>query len=165
MSVLLVTPPEHLGGPIIERLIAQGDEVRVVVNPADAADWRRLGAHVAVGEPDGDLLERAGQSSRTIALFDPIDELAQDAIAAAQAARIDRVVAVLSRPSAALSTLLSGSELTYVVLVAARKGLKRAPDAAKIAEAVDAADDLAGEVRLELDLAEPGAWDALGIER
>jgi len=165
VSVLLVTPPEHLGGPIIERLIAQGDEVRVVVASADAADWRRLGAHVAVGDPDGDLLERAGQSSRTIALFDPAEELAQDAISAAKAARIDRVVAVLSRPSVALSALLAGSELTYVVLVAARRGLKRAPGVAEIAEAVDAADDLAGEVRLELDLAEPGAWGALGIER
>lgn len=165
MSVLLIAPPEQLAGPIIERLIAQGDEVRVVVEDGEAEEWRRLGAHVALGPPDVDLLDRAGQSSRTITLFDPPDELTTQAIEAAKAARIERVVAVLSRPNPHVTALLAGSGLTYVVLIAGRKGLRRASSATEIAEAVDAADDLAGDVKLELDLAEAGGWHALGIER
>lgn len=165
MSVLLVAPPAQLAGPIIERLIAQGDEVRVVAADANASEWKGLGAHVAGGDPDADLLSRAGQSSRTIALFDPSSELAADAIEAAVAARIERVVAVLTRRNPELNASLSETGLTYVLLLAGRKGLRRAPAPEEIAAAVDAADDLAGDVKLEVDLTEPEGWKALGIER
>ena len=61
MAVLLIGIDVELGTALIQRLRAQGDEVRVLEEQSPAAArWRSLGAHVASGpESDADLIERA----------------------------------------------------------------------------------------------------------
>ena len=162
MSVLLVSPPVETGTQVIERLISQGDEVRVVAEGDETSEWRRLGAHVAVGTPDADLIERAGQSSRTVVVFgDPDPEVLE----AARLARIDRVVVVTKGMHPDARVRLEDSGLSYVVLKARKRGGLKRVSATEIAEAVDAADDLNGDVKLELDLNETSSWKALRIER
>jgi hypothetical protein len=62
---------------------------------------------------------------------------------------------------------LRGSKLEYVILgaVERRRLLGRRPrlSSEKLAEAVDAADDLAGNPRLELDLTDERAWTELKL--
>ncbi len=61
---------------------------------------------------------------------------------------------------------LRSSVLDYVVLMTPAKGLlgKRSKvSTGALAEAIDAADDLAGSPRLELDLSDASAWDALRL--
>jgi hypothetical protein len=161
VSVLLVTPPASIGSAVIERLLAQGDEVRVVGDGIGSQEWRRLGAHVATGDPDADLIERAGQGARTVVVF---DEPYPEVIEAARAARIERLVSVTQRLTPQAKSELDASGLSYVLLLWRKRTLRQI-SSKDIAEAVDAADDLAGDVKLELDLTDPNAWGALGIER
>lgn len=165
MSVLLVDPPDLLGSLIVKRLVAQGDEVRVVGPEEEAQQWRELGAYAASGRPDPDLIERAGQNVRTMVLFDPMDDVSEVALEAAEAARIGRVIVITPGSAEHWPQQLTSAGFDYVVLRTGRKRLFRrvVPDD-RVAIAVDAADDLAGRVGLDLDLAEPTAWAALGIE-
>jgi hypothetical protein len=61
---------------------------------------------------------------------------------------------------------MDASGLSYVLLeYGARRRRRYVLSATDIAVAVDAADDLEGKVRLDLDLIEASSWEALRIER
>lgn len=143
---------------VAQRLIGQGDEVRVmVVDAAERASWVALGAHVAVGDPtDDDLIERAGQSARSLVLF---DRHASDrptvaaALKAASAAEIERLILCAPEVSVEAQAVLEASGSSYVILSYGRRwSLKGRAPVELIAEAVDAADDLSGHPRLATDL-------------
>jgi uncharacterized protein YbjT (DUF2867 family) len=173
LSVLIVGGAEEVVGAVIQRLVSVGDDVRVVENDARLGEaWRSLGAHVARGEPlDADLFERAAQHCRTLVLIEDgsiIPEAMEDALEGASLARVERTVLLAARRSPQASEALRTTTMEYVLLTAgARKGLLRRPAwsvaPGRLAEAIDAADDIGGEVRLELDLSDAAAWAELGL--
>ena len=168
MSLLLLAPPLDWGDALIERLISQGDEVRVVEPDRERADrWRRLGAHVASGAvDDADLVERAGHGCRTGILVAPGsgESSASEILSALTAASIDRVVVIAAEEDTSMLSQLRSQGLDYVYLRAPGKRFRRRSlPAGVIAEAIDAADDLAGHPHLELDLSQPGAASALRL--
>lgn len=189
MSVLLVGIAGSSGEAIVRRLVAQGDEVRVVEGDPEARErWRSLGAYVARHDDDmADLVERAAQNVRTIVIGDVSAHDRDDVraiVTGASAARVERIV--LYGTLASGKTLDAVREFPYqhVVLSTGRKrllggglanpfssliikwsGVKRKGlDDEALAAAVDAADDIAGDPRLELDLSDPGAWPELGLD-
>jgi len=174
MSLLLIGLDEALMPALIARLIAQGDEVRVLEDDDEAADgWRALGAHIASGPRwDEDLIERAAQNVRTIVLGerheqDPAELIAAVVVGGGFAARDMRIVMVADKANPEILRIVGDSGLDYVSLVVpSRRGLRGkrrvlAPDS--LAEAVDAADDLAGSPKLELDLGDEPAWQELKL--
>ena len=173
MAVLLVGPREEVAGALIERLVEQGDDARVIERDGTAAEgWRSLGAHVAVASDwDADLIERAATGARTIVLFegeDRSEELVEEVLRGAGFAGADRIVMVTTSLTEPTRSLLVKSSLTYVVLQTGfrKRGLiSRRPtlEPSRIAEAIDAADDLSGDPRLILDLGEAEAWHALRL--
>lgn len=168
MSILLLVEGDETEKVVAQRLLAQGDEVRVLLTRTELrGDWIELGAHVAVGDPsDDDLIERAGQDARTIVLFGShAADLATvtAALKAAAAARIERVILCVPEAGEEVRRLVTGSATSYVILSYGRRlALRARAPAAVVAEAVDAADDLAGDPRLEVDLRDPDALDRLG---
>jgi Trk K+ transport system NAD-binding subunit len=145
VSILLVEPAPDIANSVITKLLDQGDEVRIVT-VAPEPDWTDLGAHIARGDgTDADLLERAGQGARTVVLFDPSDEQVAAAMEAAASARIERLV-ICSRRLGHEADAVRSSNLSYVLLVTGRRARSVA------ATAIDWADDLAGDVKLEVDL-------------
>ncbi|MDP9234761.1 MAG: hypothetical protein M3P01_09465 [Actinomycetota bacterium] len=171
MSVLLLSPPQPVGTAVIERLIAQGDEVRVIEADRELAErWKSLGAYVALGASDDpDLIERAARSCRTMVLFD-LDDAGlprlETALGAVARTTVDRVVAVATGRGTRCLDLLRSQAMDHVFLRASRRRTLWSPSSTTpsvIAEAIDAADDLAGNPRLELDLSDRGAADALGL--
>lgn len=163
MSVLLIGD-HRLTRPVAERLLAQGDEVRALGTTL-GPELAGLGVHVARGPYlDDDLIERAAQNVRTIVVFEPTLETASVVVAGAANAGVGRIVVVGSRLDDAALSALTGSSLEHVILRVPRPGVfTRALDEGRIAEAVDAADDLPGELRMDLDLANDDAWRALRI--
>ena len=168
MSVLLLGASGELGEAIVRKLLDQGDEVRAIENePSSAASLRDLGVHIARGrEIDSDLIERAGQNARTLIVIDPEDAVVTEAIEAARNAAIERLI-VCGQVGREIVEVVRSSGLQYVILLGTERGrlLRRSVPAAAVAEAVDAADDLAGEPHLELDLTRGSAWKELGLER
>jgi hypothetical protein len=172
VSVLLIGFDAELGGALIRRLIAQDDEVRVIeADEHAAARWRSLGAHVATGEiTDSDLIERAAEGVRTLVLFEGEAAAMEPIIEGATSARVDRLVLCSSGPREDAMAFIRASHIDYVVLrteVGRRRfwgGRNQALSHEVIAEAIDAADDLAGEPKLDLDLRQPAAWRRLGLE-
>lgn len=171
MSVLLLSPPLQVGTAAIERLIGQGDEVRVIEADRDLAErWKSLGAYVALGASDDpDLIERAARSCRTMVLFG-LDDAGlprlETALEAVAPTTVDRVVAVATGRGTRCLDLLRSQATDYVFLRASRPRTfwsRSSTTPFAIAEAIDAADDLAGAPRLELDLSDRGAADALGL--
>lgn len=161
MSILLIDPPADVGEPVVTRLIRQGDEVRVLErNPTRASLWTRLGAHVARGDPsDDDLIERAATNCRTIVTFTDDAERLAIAAGAARAARVERMIAVVTKDREITA------DVEVIQLVARTKGLLRKPtppDA--LAAAIDAADDIAHVPDTRLDLNESEAWVLLGLD-
>ena len=145
MSILLVEPARDIATSVLSELVAQGDEVRIVT-VAPEKDWSDLGAHIAKGNgTDADLLERAGQGARTVVLFDPSGDQAAAAVEAAASARIERLV-VCSKKLGEEVDVVRSSGLSYVFLITGRRARSAA------AAAIDWADDLAGDVKLEVDL-------------
>jgi hypothetical protein len=173
MSILLVGLAEDLMPPLIRRLTDQGDEVRVLEADETASDrWRSLGAHVASGPQwDADLIERAAQNVRTIVVGDRHDrdpvELMDAVIEGGGFASREMRLVVVGEPQPRALDALRASNLDFVVLGSARRRglLGRRPSLApeRLAEAVDAADDLAGGPRLELDLDDEQAWRELRL--
>jgi NAD(P)-dependent dehydrogenase (short-subunit alcohol dehydrogenase family) len=148
VSILLVDPPEDLGRAAVTQLLTQGDEVRVLATGPEP--WRSMGAHVAVGEAEEDLIERAGQNARSLVLFWPTPEVLHAAEQGAAAARIDRLILVGDR-----SMPVPNSPGRVVLRVPGRWSLRK-PTNEAIAEAIDWADDWAGETPLEKDLGKSG---------
>ena len=169
MSVLLAGLPEQVEESLVTRLVAQEDEVRIL-GPASARSdrIRELGAHLALGNPaDDDLVERAAQHVRTIVFGPPASvEGWAGLLKGGLRAGVGRWVHVAATPDPEVVTSLRSSEVDYAVLKTGSKGLLRtkSPAPADIAEAIDAADDLAGEVRLEVDLRDADGWRALRLE-
>jgi hypothetical protein len=171
LSVLLACLPEDIVEATIERLIAQGDEVRVIEPDRRLADrYRAMGAFVAAGSPfDEDLVERAAQNVRTVVMGDK-DLITEDLVGLTQGglkAGVERWI-YWSKAGATWSDWFRGEvgEGDYVVLTTGRRRFlntrRVSPEA--VAEAIDAADDLQGPVRLELDLADPSSRKALKLE-
>jgi hypothetical protein len=119
------------------------------------------GVHVAFGDPsNGDLLERAAQGCRSIVLFDPSSELLEKALEAARFARVERLIVCArgSRPGS------MDAAQSFVWLAARPKGIVRSGVPwFDYAAAIDAADDLAGDVKLDLDLNVADSWLRLGL--
>ena len=174
MSILLIGLSEELTEELVKRLIHEGDEVRVLEDSNDNAEsWRRLGAHIAHGPIwDADLIERAAQNVRTIVVgehhtHDPVELMDEVVIGGGFASKDVRVVLVGQDLGAPALRRLRESPLAYVALGGASKrsllGRRRASAPAILAEAIDAADDLAGEPRMELDLRDEQAWAELKL--
>ena len=175
MAVLLIGIDEELGTALVRRLRDQDDEVRVLEESRAASEhWRALGAHVASGpEWDADLIERAAQNVRTI-VVGPAHRRAPSTLIDAvitgggYAAPGMRLVVFGPEIDERVREALRSSVLDYVILKTSGRGIlgrrsKVAPDV--LAEAIDAADDVAGSPRLELDLSDPRALEELGIVR
>lgn len=170
MSVLLSGLPDTLVVKVIERLRAQDDEVRLLTPGGEHIErWRALGAHVATGDPgDADLVERACTGVRTAVVGERVeDERFPAFLSGAGAAAVSRIVLAAPRPQAASLEALRATELGFVVLTTAKKPLvgraKTRVPISKLAEAIDAADDLGGDLRLELDLSNPQSWRILRV--
>jgi Trk K+ transport system NAD-binding subunit len=145
VSILLVEPARDIATSVVIKLLDQGEEVRIVAI-APEPEWSDLGAHIARGDgTDADLLERAGQGARTVVLFDPSGEQAAAAVEAATNARIERLVVCSKRMGEEVDVVRT-SGLSYVLLLTGRRARNSAADA------IDWADDVAGDVKLEVDL-------------
>lgn len=171
MSILLVGLSESLARVLSRRLIAQGDEVRVLV--AGGLTQPELpGVHVASGQylDDADLIERACQNVRTVVLGEDLPSPRSDhlgpLIQGARAADVSRIVYYDPAPDLSIVEPLRTSDLEYVILAGGRSGLLRRAsvhDDEDVAEAIDAADDTSGDLHLELDLTQPSGWEALKL--
>jgi uncharacterized protein YbjT (DUF2867 family) len=173
VSVLIVTGRDDVDGLLAQRLTAQGDTVGVLVeDPRTAEHLEAAGAHIAIGSrTDEDLIERAAAHARTIVVH----------VSGARAADRDAVVAAISAattrggirlvvwgpaPDGVVRELVRSSGLPHVIIrtgtLGRRIGRSLAP--AAVAEAIDAADDLAGDVHVEVDLRRPQDWRRLKME-
>jgi hypothetical protein len=177
MSILIVgEAPE--AETVVTYLVGEGDQVGVIESDRKRLqEWAAVGAYAALGDPeDPDLVERCAQQARTIVVFDrtgpagpnPTDVLRSVLQAGQMLAVAPRVVVVSADPSLTLQAQLNSSALDYILLrVGLERGLlRRGPrtvPAEKLAEAVNAADDLAGEPRLDLDLGSRAGWEALRL--
>ena len=175
MSILLIGLEDELGPALLERLLEEGDVVGVIEeDAARAARWRELGAHVASGQPtDFDLVERAAQHARSIVVLDFRLANALEVIDAVLSGvrlvpgEAARIIVVASSSDPAVGEALTNSEFDFVILRSARgrswirSGSKIKSES--IAEAVNAADDLAGSPHLDLDLSAPASWAMLGV--
>jgi predicted dinucleotide-binding enzyme len=170
MSILLIRAGGRIGETLARRLRAEDDEVRVVEPAGEAADaWRELGVKVAPGrDDDADLIERAAQGVRTAVVFDgesgPAGDVIEHVVAGIAAAGVERVILCARRPDQMVVDAVRRSGLDYVVLSVGRGLLlRKSASDEDVAEAIDAADDLAGSPRLELDLTRKESWSALGL--
>jgi hypothetical protein len=169
VSVLLVGLDAELARTLTRRLISQDDEVRVIATPGDDAEaLRSLGAHVARGQTlDADLVERAAQNVRSIVVGEVDPETMSEILEGARFARVERVILCSEDPQRSSVELLREASIQYVVLNYRKPGRFRRRDTHTddyVALAIDTADDLAGEPRLELNLRSPSAAEALGLE-
>ncbi len=166
MSVLLVRPSKGIGSAVIGLLTSQGDAVRVIeADAASAARWKELGAYVAPGsEADADLVERAAQDVRTIVVFEDAQASIEAVLEGAGLAGVERLVVCTREPSEHLLTRVRASQIDYVVLKVGSPGLLgRARRPSGTAEAIDAADDLGGHPRLEVDLEDAASRRSLDL--
>lgn len=173
MSVLLVGLGEALTEAVAARLLEQGDEVRIVLPDAGERErWRGQGLHVAVGDiSDEDFAWRACMNVRTVVAGDrsPVDREIRPLLASIlRKAGVGRVVAAgAGEPDPLVAGLESEPDLEHVILRYRRRGFLKAKDAVSpehLALAVDAADDLAGGPRLDLDLTHAEAWAELSLD-
>jgi hypothetical protein len=173
MSLLLVGLPETFAAMLVQRLLAEDDEVRLLIpEGADPDPWKRLGAFVAQGEAgDADLVERAATNVRTLVLGEEAAGFSQEEldelIAGARRADVGRFVVCQAQPTQEIVAALKAAEVEFVVLTTAKKPLigkaKTRIPISKLSEAVDAADDVAGRIQAELDLTVPKAWKVLKV--
>jgi uncharacterized protein YbjT (DUF2867 family) len=163
VSILLVGADGAVGDAVVERLLDQGDEVRIVEPDAAAAEhWRALGAYVAFGSPDdSDLVERAAQNVRTIVVLSELE--GEPILTGALAAGVGRLVFCVHDGG---KHEVGGKDVDFVVLVVPRTRFARRPAIAPsaLAEAIDAADDLAGHPRIYVDLGNETGWRELGLD-
>lgn len=159
MAILVIAGGTDLDEHVVARLLMQGDEVRVLEPTSGRRDemWRLRGAFLARGDADDpDLVERAAQNVRTIVILG--EQVRPDVVAtvleAGLNAGVDRVVCCAPVLADEIRVAVRSGRLDYVLIDAGRSGLLRRKPAPPelVAEAIDAADDLAGKPRLEVDL-------------
>jgi hypothetical protein len=174
VSILVVEPDETNGLAVVDLLVKEGDEVGVIVGEAARADgWKSLGAHVAVGPADDpDLIERAAQHARSIVVFDAPVAVVEAVVEGARMASASpaRIVYCSSTGGDGVDLLMtSGLEYVILSIPVERAGLRRRPrqsvEPGIVAEAVNAADDLTGELRLSLNLEDEEDRSVLGAGR
>ncbi|MDQ3766847.1 MAG: NAD-binding protein [Actinomycetota bacterium] len=166
MSVLLLRPSKRIGSALVNLLTSQGDTVRVIeADAASAARWKELGAYVAQGsEADADLVERAAQDVRTVVVFEDAQASIEAVLEGAELAGVERLVVCTPRPPDHLLARVRASRMDYVVLkVGSPRLLGRARRPSNMAEAIDAADDLGGHPRLEVDLEDAASRRSLDL--
>lgn len=169
MSVLLIGWEGDEATAAIRRLRSQGDQVQVVEPDLFAAQtWRDHGAFVAAGDPtDPDLVERAAYETRTLALFDRgRPGVAAAIIEGVRIAGAVRLVLFTGDPNGEAAIAFSSSGVSHVIVALPKKSLlgRVRIEPARLAEVLDAADDLAGEPGLVVDLSTNEGWRALGLE-
>jgi TrkA-N domain len=171
VSIVLVGISGRQGEAVIARLIEDDDDVRVIeTDPRAARTWSALGARVARADViDADLVARAAHQARTIALFrDALADVAEVVEGARLASRHIRVIVCAPRLDPGVKRPVETSGLEYVFVRTTRRGERMIgrsrPSVSVLGEVVSAADDLAGELRLDLDLAERSSWLALGLQ-
>ena len=136
-----------------------------------------MGAHVARGEAqDVDFIERAAQNVRTIVVLQEAGaELSELVAAAAHGGRLAsaemRLVVCLGNEEPTVQEIVQRSGLDYVLLRIGTSAARFMPFVGRkrgrvpaLVEAIDAADDLAGNPRLDLDLTTTEGWRALGLD-
>lgn len=170
MSILIVGVEPELARSLTRRLVAQGDEVRAIeMENDDPKALQGLGAHIARAPLfDADLVERAAQNVRTVVVGAVEEGMMTEILDGARLARVERIILCAPDPVSESLDLVRAAPGQHVVLTyrkprALRRSKSLLPE--DVAEAVDAADDLAGELRLELDLDNASSWDALHLER
>lgn len=168
MSVLLTGLDDDLAAAVAERLIAQEDEVRIIVSDGTSSEtWRARGVYVATGDlGDEDFVWRACGGVRTV-VVEPSVVAGDEGIvfvAGARRAGVDRFVVVGDIPSS--DSFLNEADVDRIILRPPKRGLLRRTsiDVTDVAAAVDAADDLAGSPRLDLDLSVPDSWAQLRLD-
>jgi hypothetical protein len=170
MSILLIRASGRVGEALARRLVAQGDEVRVI-EPAEGlvAAWQELGVKVAPGpDDDPDLMERAAQNVRTAVVIEdesgPAREVIEHVLTGIGAAGVGRLIVCARKPDEVVLNSVRSSGLDYVALTMGGGLLaRRRVPVEDVAVAIDAADDLAGSPHLELDLTKTESWAALGL--
>ena len=169
MSVLLVGVEDRFAAAIASRLIEQSDEVRIMLDsPVGRERWRERSVYVAVGDAeDEDFVWRATGGVRTVvAGAERLSGTAGSVLAGgAKRAGVGRfiVLAADSEPGLPHELIEEGADLIVLRLPKKKLLSKEKLSPADVAEAVDAADDLAGSPRLDLDLSEPDAWRELRL--
>lgn len=166
MSILLAGLPDRLAEAISQRLLAQSDEVRIMLDsPADRDTWRERGVYVAVGDlEDEDFVWRAAGGVRTVVAGAERLEGTAGAVLleGAKRAGADRFIVLASG-----SSVPSGLPATGAIVLRLPKkkllGGKERIAPKDVAIAVDAADDLAGSPQLDLDLSDPSGWVELRL--
>ena len=170
MSLVLVGPSGSLGEAVFDRLIDQGDAIRIIVAAeSEGAEWKRRGAFIAVAnEWDADLIERASYEARTIVVFPQPDrdetELLEEVVTGAGVTSVDRVIVI--RSEASVPEPLIGARVDHIVLATGKRSLFRRSKPVEddlIARAVDAADDLDGKPRVVIDLMTQRGRSALNL--
>ena len=173
MSILLIGVGLDNGLPLVARLQASGDQVRVVTSDAAAVEqWRSAGAYVARGDPcDSDLIERAAQNVRTIVLMAGgpagFPEMLDAAMEGGALAGVGRLVVFGARIDEDIMRRVRRSDMEHVILqtLGTRRWPARrsAPSPEELAEAIDAADALVEPPEEVLDLSRSDAWARLGL--
>ena len=169
MAILLIAGGDDLDEQVVDRLLGQGDEVRVLEPTSVRAElWRGRGAFLARGEGDDpDLVERAAQNVRTVVIMgDQVRlEVVANVLEAGRNAGVDRLVCCTRSLSEEIRAVVRSGSLDHVLLETGRGRVlrRRHVSPALIAEAIDAADDLAGEPRLEIDLTDEKQFKLLHL--
>jgi TrkA-N domain len=170
MSILLIRASGRIGQALARRLVAQGDEVRVIEPAEELVEaWQELGVKVAPGrDDDADLMERAAQNVRTAIVIEddsgPAREVIEHVLTGLGAAGVGRVIVCARKPDEGVLNAVRSSGLDYVALTMGGGLLaRRRVPIEDVAAAIDAADDLAGSPHLELDLTKAESWAALGL--
>lgn len=170
MSILVLEPTGRLGEVTVRHLIDEGDEVRVLIT-RDADRWKSSGAYVASGHAeDEDLVERACRNVRTVVVHEPatgrLGPGLTSVLEAAARGGVGRAVVVSSQRRPYIEGILEDLPLDVVLLTWA-KGLlhRRKITDEHVAIAISAADDLAGNPRMKVDLGSDEGWKSLRLSR
>lgn len=170
MALLLIRASGSIGEALAKRLVAQGDQVRVIEqSPEVLGAWEQEGIHVVRGDPgDRTLVAQAAHGVRTVVIMDDeagdVSDVIDSVVAGTVQAGVGRIVLFGWDPPAPVVDAVTNSGRDHVVINAGRKklfGKKPSPEA--LAEAIDAADDLDGNPRLIVDLRDPTAWNSLRL--
>lgn len=154
---------------VILRLRAQGDEVRILEPMEPRVDrWKEIGAHVAVGSPeDEDLISRAATNCRTVVVGSEALPALGAVLEGVRHTSGLRLVLCLPSFDEAASRALAASGTDHLVLITGGSGVlgwRRGVSPGSLAEAIDAADDIANAEERVVDLTDPRGWASLKLD-